>query len=551
MRGDLEKRVSALIYIRAIVVTILLGSFYLFEIGYEQSVQPISLSYLVAFLYFLTVVYALVLYRIKRGSQFAISGEKSKAGVLATFAYIQITIDIAAETGLVYMTGGIDSMFAFLFPLSILSAGIVLNRRACYVFATLSSILYGLLLDLQFYNLIKNSTTIVSSEKDYFYKIFAHITAFYMVGYLSGYLSEKLHKATRSLQESEMVLSDLKAFNEYIIESIPSGIFTTDLNERIISFNTAAQEITRLGIADVAGKKTSDIFPFLLNFLEPIERVDGELHHGGETFSIGMRLSKLRDGSGRPIGLIGVFQDLTALKIMEAEVKRKEKWAYIGELSASIAHELRNPLASLQGAVEMLREKKVPQEHADHLMEIALSEMDRLNGIITDFLLYARPRELTREPFDLHQSLRDIITLLNKAEPGREDIEISTKLDSSLFITGDPAQIRQVFWNLGLNALDAVSDGGSVEINTRQSNNSVEILFSDSGTGISKNDMDNIFYPFFTTKEKGTGLGLSIAQKIAEEHGGRIIVESGEGIRGTTFRVILPLNNARVEVTAS
>ncbi|MDH3258256.1 MAG: ATP-binding protein, partial [Deltaproteobacteria bacterium] len=259
---------------------------------------------------------------------------------------------------------------------------------------------------------------------------------------------------------------------------------------------------------------------------------------------IGMRVSKLKDSSAKPIGHIGVFQDLTELKAMEAEVKRKEKWAFIGELSASIAHELRNPLASLKGSVEMLRENKVSEEHADHLMKIALSEMDRLNAIITDFLLYARPQELNKQPFDLHQYLSNVVTLLQSSEAKRENVTISTKLEGSLFITGDSKQIQQIFWNLGLNAIDAVSDGGTIDIYTRETDKAAEVVFTDSGRGISQSDIDNIFYPFFTTKEKGTGLGLSIAQKISEEHGGKIMVESGGTAKGTTFRVILPVNNS-------
>ncbi|MBI5663749.1 MAG: PAS domain-containing protein [Nitrospirae bacterium] len=532
MQSDLIKRVNALIYIRVVIVTILLDSFYIFRIGYDKLSHPQWLSYFIASLYFLTIIYALVLRRLKTIPQYTV------------FAYLQIIIDIAAETMLIYMTGGIESQFSFMYPLSIISAGIVLNRRACLVTATLSSILYGLLLDLQLYKVISISTDTEFSERDFFYNIFSHFTAYYLVGFLSGNLSERLHRATQSLKERDVVLSDLKAFSKYIIESMPSGIFTTDLNRRIISFNAAAQEITKMSRADVAGRTTEEIFPFISTNQPALERVEGEMLRNGESFPVGMRISKLRDASGKTIGQIGIFQDLTELKAMEAEVKRKEKWAFIGELSASIAHELRNPLASLKGAIEMLREKKVSQEHADHLMEIALSEMDRLNGIITDFLLYARPQGINSQPFDLHESLRNVVTLLQRSESKGENVTISTKLDGSLFITGDSKQMQQVFWNLGINAVDAVSDGGDVDIYTKRNNNSVEIIFKDNGMGISKADIEKVFYPFFTTKEKGTGLGLAIAQKITEEHGGKISVESGGIGRGTTFRVVFPLGKS-------
>jgi two-component system sensor histidine kinase PilS (NtrC family) len=530
MSNDLVKRVNALIYFRVIIVTLLLGSFYIFRIGYDRLFYPEAFSFLIISLYLLSILYAFLLLWIKKPSLFIV------------FTYGQIVIDVIAEIFLIYITGGIGSMFSFLFPLSILSAGIVLNRRACYIIATLSSILYGLLLDLQYYKIII-STVSFFSEKDFFYTIFAHFIAFYLVAFLSGYLSDKLHKATVSLKERDTVLSDLKAFSRYIIESMPSGVFTTDLSRKIITFNSSAQEITQLTLEEVTGRSPEEIFPFLRNAREQLDRIEGEIQRRGETFPVGMRLSTLRDSAGEPIGMIGVFQDLTELKAMEAEVKRKEKWAFIGELSASIAHELRNPLASLKASVEMLSEKKISGEPADRLMKIALSEMDRLNGIITDFLLYARPKELNKKPFDLHQSLRDVVMLLQGAETVKKNVTITAKLEGSLVITGDAKQMQQVFWNLGINAVDAVSEGGSVDIHTVRKGNRIEIIFRDTGEGISEFDMDKIFYPFFTTKEKGTGLGLSIAQKIIEEHGGKILVESRGPGSGTTFRIILPTYN--------
>ncbi len=529
MINDLIKRVSTLIYIRVILVTILLGSFYAFRVGYEKLLHPTAFSFFIASLYFLTIIYALVLRVIKTRKQYVV------------FAYLQITIDIIAETVLLYMTGGIESTFSFLFLLSIVSAGIVLSRRGCYVIATISSVLYSLLINLQFYSLIQTSSVGLFSEKDFFFNIFSHIVAFYLIAFLSGYLSEKLHAATETLVKRDTVLSDLKAFSRYIIESMPSGVFTSDLERKIVTFNTSAEEITGLKKKDVRGEAMEDIFPFLRDLNGPIERTEGDMQRKGETYPVGMRLSTLKDSAGNVIGLIGIFQDLTSLKAMEADVKRKEKWAFIGELSASIAHELRNPLAALKGSVEMLREKKVSEEHADQLMEIALSEMDRLNGIITDFLLYARPQEIKIEQFDLNQSLRNIITLLRGSERFHEDIEIFSNLEDELTMSGDDKKLQQVFWNLCLNAVDAISSKGSISIFTGKKESNIEIEVSDTGEGIDKEDIDSVFYPFFTTKEKGTGLGLAITHKIVEEHNGKITVESpGSGL-GSTFKVILPI----------
>lgn len=530
MLKELYKRVSVLIYIRVILVTILLGSFYVFKIGYEKLVHPNAFSFFIVSLYLLTIVYALILKLIRKDSHFTV------------FVYTQVIIDVIAETGLLYMTGGIGSMFSLMFPLSILSAGIVLNRRACYIIATFSCLLYGGLLDLQLYNIIKISSDNIYLAKDFFYNIFAHIVAFYLVAFLGGYLTEKLHKATQRLEQKDMVVSDLKAFSHYVIESMPSGVFTTNLNGRIITFNSSAQEITKRDNATVIGKRPVDIFPFLDDSMNPIGRIEGKIESGGAMVPVGMRLSSLKDGTGESIGVIGVFQNLTELKEMEAEVKRQERWAFIGELSASIAHELRNPLASLKGSIEMLHEKKIPEEHADHLMKIALSEMDRLNGIITDFLLYAKPQKIKMESFDLQKALEDIATLLRSSEKNGKDVTITVRPAGALNMDGDPKKLQQIFWNLGLNAVNAASDKGVVDIYTEQRDDVVEVIFSDNGPGIAPDDMESIFYPFFSTKEGGTGLGLAIARKIAEEHGGNIIAESkGQG-KGSTFRVILPLN---------
>lgn len=530
MFRDLQKGVSALIYIRVIVVTLLLGSFYIFKIGHANLSNPAHFSYFTASLYFLTIIYALILRSIKKPSQFTF------------FAYVQITLDIVAETILIYLTGGIASMFSFMFPLSIISAAIVLNRRACYIMATLSSIFFGVLIDLQYFKIIQLTTPLIFTEKDFFYNIFAHMTAFYLIAFLSGVLSAKLHKVTMSLEERDTVLSDLKAFSKYVIESMPSGVFTTDLDRNIVTFNTSAQLITKLSHDDVAGKKPEDIFPFIDHSNGPSERIEGEIRIDRKKIPVGMRLSNLKDASGNSIGMIGVFQDLTKLKAMEAEVKRKEKWAVVGELSASIAHELRNPLAALKGSVEMLREKQVSEEHADRLMNIALSEMDRLNDIVSNFLLYARPQKLNKKPFDLHRALGEVVTLLENSETDNKHVTISANLKGDELITGDAGQLRQVLWNLGLNAMDAISDKGTVGIHTQKENNSINIIFKDSGAGISKSNIDKIFYPFYTTKDRGTGLGLAIALKIVEDHGGKIKVHSDGSGMGTTFQVTLPLN---------
>lgn len=537
MFEDATRRLRALIFTRALLVTVLLGSFYIFQIGYNNLLSPTVFSYFIAGLYFLTMVYAVTLRWIKT------------TFLLTLFAYTQILIDVVSEVFLIYLTGGIESWFPFILLLSIISASIVLNRRASYYAASLSSVLYGLVINLQFYNLLPGLTESVFIAKDYLFNVFAYILAFYLVAFLSGYLSERLHDVTQTLYERDSDLNNLRALSRDIVESMPSGVFTSDLNGEIITFNDSAQRITGRTLTEVIGKTPKNIFPFLkdVNIRESGKRIEGEMQNKGRIIYIGIRFSTLKNSVGAPIGIIGIFQDLTELKAMEAEMEKKKKWAFIGELSALIAHELRNPLASLRSSVEMLREKKVSGQQADHLMDIALSEMDRLNGIVTDFLLYAKPRQLVKSSFDLHQSLGNVITLLRSSKTEKKNVKISKDLKGKLFITGDSKQLQQVFWNLGVNAVEAVSGSGEVIISTEKKNNTLEIRFTDTGIGIGRENIDKIFYPFFTTKDNGTGLGLAIAQRIAEEHGGKITVESRGAGTGTTFNVILPADNVRQE----
>ncbi len=230
------------------------------------------------------------------------------------------------------------------------------------------------------------------------------------------------------------------------------------------------------------------------------------------------------------------------LKKKEEELRDKEKMAAIGELSQWIAHEIRNPLASLSGSIQMLREELLLDEKSRRLMEIALNEMDRLNTIITDFLNYARPRSLSLQLCELNTIITEMITLLRNSRDYNEGIKIIEDLyQGKLELLLDSAQIKEVLWNLYMNAIQAMPDGGVLTVSSmKETDGFVELRFSDTGYGIKREDLKRIFYPFFTTKNNGSGLGLAIVHRIVEEHGGKIRVESKEG-KGTTFKVYLPM----------
>lgn len=521
----LFRRLKALIIFRAFFVTLLLGTFLIFKIGYYKFPYHHGIPYIIVSLYSLSFIYGVMLYRVKN---------------LTAFAYVQISIDAIATILLIFLTGGIESWFSFIMILVVIASIITVNKRAGYVTATLCSLLYGTMIDLQFYGVIPITYDFLVKEKDFLYNIFSHITALYLTAYLTGYLSSRLEKASIRLEEKDSDLKDLAFFNKELIESLPSGLFTTDVSGAILIFNKAAENITGINRADAAGKNISNIFPFVA-FPGETERAEGKIAVNGDQRTIGLTISASRDSAGNKTGFICIFQDITELKNLEEELKHKETLAAIGELSANIAHEIRNPLASLKGSIEILKEGTLTKDHGEKLMNIAISEMDRLNTIITDFLTYSRPKPPEFFRFDLHTMLDETIELIKSAILNTEGIAIIRTFKGPNEIVADPQKLRQVFLNIGMNAVESLQDTGRLVIGTRRVNDSVIISFKDTGMGIPREKLKDIFYPFYTTKDKGTGLGLSIAYRIIEEHNGKISVESRQG-QGTTFEIFLPLS---------
>jgi two-component system sensor histidine kinase PilS (NtrC family) len=520
--ATLKLNIKALIVFRAVFVTLLLGSSFLLKAGYEKFPYAHALSYLIISLYALTIVYSLLFERIKN---------------LVSFAYTQLVLDVILSIILIFITGGIDSWFSFTLVLTVISSSIVLNKRAGYIIATLSSILYGVLINLQFHSLLPLSSGGIAEMKDYLYNIFIHIVSFYLTAYLSGYLSSRLEKTTQKLEEKDSSLRDLEFFNKEVIESLPGGLFTTDIYGKVLIFNRAAEKITGVQKDSIMGRRIDEALPFF-EFPFVVGRREKTIKVYGAQKVIGFTISALRDISEKDTGFIGIFQDLTQLKRLEAEMKQKEKWAAIGELSANISHEIRNPLASLKGSIEILKEDTIPHSKRRKLMDIALKEMERLNGIITDFLTYSRPTAPEFKRVELHGILDETLEILRNIEQNKGNISIKKDYSGNLEVNVDPLKMRQVFWNLGLNAVEAMPEGGELIVSTISSDSAVEITFKDSGTGIKEKDIEKIFYPFFTTKEHGTGLGLAIAYRIIEEHEGMLHVNSSPGV-GTIFKVIL------------
>ncbi|HAM50726.1 MAG TPA: hypothetical protein DCP92_08560 [Nitrospiraceae bacterium] len=524
MLQPLLKRLKALIVFRVFFVILLAGSFYLFDIGFLKLPYPRVLLYFLASLCLLSFLYASLLSRIKN---------------VRAFAYVQLSIDALSVIVLIFLTGGIQSWFSSIMLITVMASAIILNKKAGYIVATIFSILYGLMIDMQFYRVIPITYELTWTAKDFLYNIFTHICALYLTAYLTGHLSSGLESASQKLEEKDSDLKDLTLFNRNLIESLPSGLLTTDGSGKILIFNRAAEQITGISRTSAMRQHITEVFPFLA-FPVVAGRRDGIIRRNDGMKTIGLTISATTDSEGNRTGDICVFQDITQLKNLEAELKHKETLAAIGELSANMAHEIRNPLASLKGSVEMLKEGILTGDQREKLMNIAISEMDRLNKIISDFLSYSRPQRTEFSWFDLHQVLDETVELMKNSVIRTDCVTIQKDFSDQNRICADPHKLRQVFLNLGINAIESMPEGGKLTIGTTQGSHAVTISFKDSGVGIPPENMREIFYPFFTTKDTGTGLGLSIAYRIVEEHHGTINVTSAPG-QGTTFQIILPI----------
>ena len=470
---------------------------------------------------------------------------------LPFLAYIQITGDILLISWLVFMTGGIDSGFALLYHVTIISASIILYRRGGYLSASLASILYGGLLDLQYYSVLGFTRSQNYTPIQVLYSLFVNIISFYMVALLSSYLSERLRKTRQELREKSMDFDDLQVIQDHILRSVGSGIVTMNMTGEITSWNNAAEQITGYRFDDIRtnwktvfGDSIKGLFGHTDDLKARPVRFEGHIaKRDGSKAMLGFTATLLKDDADIVRGIILTFQDITRLLEMEEQIRRQERLATVGSLAAGIAHEIRNPLASLSGSIQMLQGELELEGDHKHLMDIVLRETDRLNNIVTEFLDYARPRSNQLEQISLASLLEETITLFRNSREFREDIVIICDIPSAIVITGDPQRLRQVFWNLLINAVQATQNGGTITVSAASGagigSDEVTIRILDSGMGIASDHLEHIFDPFFTTKPAGTGLGLAIAYRIIEDHNGTIDVKSEEG-KGTDVVINLP-----------
>jgi two-component system sensor histidine kinase PilS (NtrC family) len=553
------KNVKGLMLGRVIILTLLLTITLIFQLS-EKKYFLIPLTnkfyYFIGFFYLVTIVYALFLRKI---------------GDLYRFAFLQIVIDQLFITALIYFTGGKESFFPITYIFSVIASSMIFYRRGALFSASLSSLLFGLLLLLQLYRWINPlGEPLIYDASQIFYTLIIYMATFYIVAFLSSALSEELRTKGKELVQKQVDYDHLEAFNRNIIQSLDSGLLAIDLSGNINFLNRTAERILNQNEEKLKDTSIYDLFPSINTMIEQAKRKESACFsdyqryetplsdRDGRKIYLGFSISPLTDPEGSLIGHTLIFQDITKFKEMEEEMKRVDKMAAVGLLAAGMAHEIRNPLASLSGSIQILKGELALDDHQKHLMEITLRESERLNALITDFLLFAQPPQTRKIPYPMRRILEETIDLFIHSPSFHNGIHIQRpSAHEEIHASVDPDQMKQVFWNLFINAAQAMSNGGEIHVRMGRGNASgvtdlpltsqlrgkewAKISIIDSGNGMAQEEKEKIFEPFFTTKENGTGLGLSIVHKIIENHNGLIKVESEVG-RGSAFTIYLPVN---------
>ncbi len=503
----------------------------------------------------------------------------------ARFATLQVAIDLSIVTSLVYFSGGGESVFTFLYALVVLYGALVLDRHGVAFCAAFAAAGYGFVL----FGAELGWLPLVGSEgRDRPISLLGAYWGFYagallVLGMLANTLAAELRRTGAALDRRTTDLRRLRDLHLRTVESIGSGLMTTDRASRVTSFNPEAERITGLSALEAMGRALEDVIPGASEIVGAVgDSADsaaagaeaigrdrlGYQNERGEALFLGLAASSLRDEEGEQVGHVVIFQDVTAVVSMEQELRRSERLAAVGEMAARIAHEIRNPLASISGSVQLLQSGPRgadPDPEHDRLMGIVVREVDRLNILISGFLRYSRPAPIKPEPVDLREVVEEVATI--GGAQVESELEIALELDPTLVVMADPLQLKAILWNLWNNAIQAMGARGRLDVRAHRGDRTQAIStpdrkgrsggtastdvdpqfaileIEDSGPGIPPEVLESIFEPFFTTKQEGSGLGLATVQRLVEQHAGTIQVESRVGV-GTVVRVAIPLAEA-------
>jgi two-component system sensor histidine kinase PilS (NtrC family) len=476
-------------------------------------------------------------------------------------ASLQILTDLILVSLVIHETGGWDSSLNFLYPLVIIVASVLLTRVWAHLVAALAFILYGTVLELNYYGVVHSYCTTHPGLKSLQAIIFVNLFAFLAVAYLAGLLTAKLRQVGVQLKHTSGELESLQALHENIIHSISSGLITTGLDGRVTLVNGAAQRLLERTSAELVGARVDQLFLDSLPTVESLQS-HGEVRFDAPTKfrkTVRVRVAALTVPERGELGYVDVLDDLTEIRRLEREVRMQDRLAAVGRLAAAIAHEIRNPLTSIAGSVSML--SGVPEMNEDHrrLLDIVTRESQRLNSIITDFLAYSRTKQYHFDKVDLIQLVEDTLTLMDhRMTAEKTGITIERRFPAGQAWTiADGDKVKQVFWNFCENAVRAMKGaqgGGVLTVAVESLGEDWQVGFTDTGAGMSPQQIEKIFEPFQSNFEGGTGLGLAIVYQIVQAHGGKVWARSKPG-QGTTFVLRLhrldaglPVSNGNTDV---
>jgi two-component system sensor histidine kinase PilS (NtrC family) len=541
---ELKRKLAWLIAVRAIISTVLLGSATLVQISAPGSF-PIDPFYsLIGLTFALTIFFAASLPYAER---------------FRWLVDVQLAADVLIVSAFVYLTGGVASYFSPLYVLPIVAASSVQYRRGGLLIAVLSTALFIGLVVGQYTlgDLLQDSvwhvpSIVLPTALVALYTVALNVFVFFATALLSGSLAEELRATGARLVRASTKIADLQALNQHVIDSLQSGLVTTDPQQRILTFNHAAEYITGLAAAAAVGRPIVEVMQLPAAVIQVLDsdlannvarrhellyrKADGR----GE-IELGLSATHLETPGGRA-GFLFSFQDVTTIKKLERDAARQQRLAAVGEMAAGIAHEIRNPLASMSGSIQILRQELPLTAEQEQLMDIVLRESERLNETIQSFLAYARPQRFAVARLDVRRALSDAAALLRNS-PDLHDqhaIEVEVPPDE-LWYDGDEGQIKQIVWNLASNGIRAMPDGGRLRLAAaaEPASKGVVLTVTDEGIGIAPADLDGLFQPFNGRFARGSGLGLAIVHRIVSDYHGEIKVSSQPG-KGTTVSVRLP-----------
>lgn len=462
-------------------------------------------------------------------------------------APLQMVCDLVIVTSVVYWTGAEDSYFISLYLLGILMGSILFSRRGVFLVAGGCFVLLGCVVELAYYGYIPRTATSLPNLRAAESWLASNLFAFFAVAYLGSLLAQTVRKKGVELEEKNSELKDLQAFNQDIIESMRGGLLTTDLDGKILLLNRAGAEITGHGFGLLRGENIRDVFPTFWpvemdeqgNPLAMRQEVEYRTPQGMTRF-LGLSISPLRTGQNRTTGFVFNFQDLTELKRLEREVATKEHMAAMGRLSAAIAHEIRQPLTAMTGAMKEFARLAPLEDDDKKLVQIVSRESQRLNQIISDFLDYSREKAYSFSDVEISALIEETLLLIERDSTARGKIQIERKFTArNLRARADRDAMKQVFWNLCNNALRAMPNGGVLTVSLDATSGTVRISIRDTGIGFDPSQATRIFEPFQSGFTGGTGLGLAIVYQIVQAHRGNIQVRAQSG-RGAEFIVEIP-----------